>query len=88
MNRFILLAAQLDKNAAGETMKKGDMNFWLVMLVIALVFMAIMFFVMNNVFTKWGESTGKIQEETDKQIEEMPSLFDTEEDSKSGTTDG
>ncbi len=66
--------------------KKGDMNFWLVMLVIALIFMVVMFFVMNKVFTNWGESTGKLQEETDKQIEELPSLFDTDEDTTSGTS--
>ncbi len=61
-------------------MKKGDMNFWLVMLVIALIFMVVMFFVMNKVFTNWGESTGKLQEETDKQMkEDLPSLFGTED---------
>lgn len=70
-------------------MKKGDMNFWLVMLVIALIFMVIMFFVMNKVFTQWGESTGKLQEQTDKEIEKAPSLFDTDEsDTKSETTHG
>lgn len=71
-------------------MKKGDMNFWLVMLVIALIFMVIMFFVMNKVFTQLGESTGKLQEQTDKQIDEkLPSLFETddEETETSGTTD-
>jgi len=61
-------------------MKKGDMNFWLVMLVIALIFMVVMFFVMNKVFTQWGTSTGILQKETDKQIEKVPSLFDTGQD--------
>ncbi len=47
--------------------KKGDMNFWLVTLVIALIFMVIVFFVMNSVFQKWGETTGGVQEEVEKQ---------------------
>ncbi|MBI5002171.1 hypothetical protein HZC31_02200 [Candidatus Woesearchaeota archaeon] len=47
--------------------KKGDMNFWLVTLVIALIFMVIVFFVMNSVFQKWGETTGGVQEEVKKQ---------------------
>lgn len=52
------------------TRKKGDMNFWLVMLVIALIFMVVVFFVMNSVFQKWGETTGGVQEQVDKKLED------------------
>lgn len=55
--------------------KKGDMNFWLVMLVIALIFMVVVFFVMKDVFDFFGESTGKIQEDIEKQQKEG-SIFD------------
>ncbi len=55
--------------------KKGDMNFWLVMLVIALIFMVIVFFVMNSVFQKWGETTGGVQEQVDKELKDK-SIFE------------
>ncbi|MEK6920799.1 MAG: hypothetical protein AABX82_02865 [Nanoarchaeota archaeon] len=55
--------------------KKADMNFWLVMLVIALIFMVVVFFVMNRVFDFFGESTGKIQEDIEKQQKEQ-SIFE------------
>ena len=55
--------------------KIADMNFWLVMLVIALIFMVVVFFVMNSVFDFFGESTGKIQEDIEKQQKEQ-SIFE------------
>ena len=51
------------------------MNFWLVMLVIALIFMVVVFFIMNNVFDFFGESTGKIQDDIEKQQKEQ-SIFE------------
>ncbi len=54
---------------------KGDMNFWLVMLVIALIFMVVVFFVMDKVFDFFGESTGKIQGDIEKQQKES-SIFE------------
>lgn len=50
--------------------KKADMQFWLVMLVLALIFLVIMFFVMRGVFEYWGKSTSKIQEDIEKQQKE------------------
>lgn len=55
--------------------KRADMNFWLVMLVIALIFMVVVFFVMNKVFDFFGESTGKIQGDIEKQQKET-SIFE------------
>ena len=54
--------------------KKGDMNFWLVTLVIALIFMVIVFFVMNSVFQKWGETTGGVQGQIDEKTKEEGGL--------------
>ncbi|MFA6888282.1 MAG: hypothetical protein WC254_02190 [Candidatus Woesearchaeota archaeon] len=65
--------------------KKGDMNFWLVMLVIALIFMVVMFFVMNKVFTNWGETTEKIQEQTNTELDKNP-LFGTDEETETTAT--
>ncbi len=79
--------ARIANIAAGEKMKrpkKGDMNFWLVMLVIALIFMVIMFFVMNKVFTNWGETTSKIQEQTNTKLEKNP-LFGIDEETEGKT---
>ncbi len=56
--------------------KKADMNFWLVMLVIALIFMVVVFFVMNNVFNFFGESTSKLQSDIKKQQEKEKDLFE------------
>jgi phosphotransferase system glucose/maltose/N-acetylglucosamine-specific IIC component len=55
--------------------KKADMNFWLVMLVIALIFMVVVFFVMNKVFDFFGDSTEKIQGDIEKQQKET-SIFE------------
>lgn len=62
--------------------KKADMQFWLVMLVLALIFLVIMFFVMRGVFESWGKSTSKIQEDIEKQQKEttiFEGLGDSEE---------
>ena len=50
--------------------KKADMNFWLIMLILALIFMVIMFFVMNKAFTNWGKTTGSVQQGIDTQTDE------------------
>ncbi len=66
--------------------RKGDMNFWLVMLVIALIFMVIVFFVMNTVFQKWGETTGGVQGQVDKELKDksiFEGITDTEKESGS-----
>ena len=76
--------------------KKGDMNFWLVTLVIALIFMVIVFFVMNSVFQKWGETTGGVQGQIDEKTKEeggLKNIFegitgsDKESTSESTTSD-
>ena len=41
--------------------KKGDMNFWMVLLILALIFMVIIFFVMTSVFQYWGKTTKSIE---------------------------
>ncbi|PIN79544.1 hypothetical protein COV16_03630 [Candidatus Woesearchaeota archaeon CG10_big_fil_rev_8_21_14_0_10_34_8] len=68
--------------------KKADMNFWLVLLVIALIFMVIVFFVMNNIFGYWGETTGKVQDDITKGLKGEKTDFipnlDVNEDSSSG----
>ena len=50
--------------------KKADMNFWLIMLILALIFMVIMFFVMNKAFTNWGKTTSSVQQGIDTQTDE------------------
>lgn len=71
--------------------QKADMNFWLVMLIIALVFMVIVFFIMNSVFQKWGETTGGVQEQVDTELKNK-NIFEgmtdsTKESSKESTTE-
>ena len=55
--------------------KKGDMNWMIIMLLIALVAMIVMIFIMNNVFDKYSDSTGKVTDkagdELDKVTEEL-----------------
>lgn len=71
-------------------MKKADMNFWLVMLILALIFMVILFFVMNKAFTNWAKTTGSVQQEIDTSTEEAKKegLFGitTESDSSSASS--
>jgi len=67
--------------------KKADMNFFLVMLLIALIFMVIIFFVINNVFEIWGESTGKVRNTyIEKQAKE--SGIDVKESSETADSNG
>ncbi|MBI5072529.1 hypothetical protein HZA99_01795 [Candidatus Woesearchaeota archaeon] len=68
--------------------KKADMNFWLVMLVLALIFMVIMFFVMNKAFTNWGKTTGGVQTQIDTKTDEAQKegLFGFTSDSSSGSS--
>lgn len=66
--------------------KKADMQFWLVMLVLALIFLVIMFFVMRGVFEYWGKSTSKIQEDIEKQQKETD-IFEGFGDSEETNTE-
>lgn len=68
--------------------KKADMNFWLVMLVLALIFMVIMFFVMNKAFTNWGKTTGGVQTQiaTDTEKAQKEGLFGVPSDSSSDSS--
>ncbi len=70
--------------------KKADMNFWLVMLVLALIFMVIMFFVMNKAFTNWGKTTSGVQSQIDTSTTEAQKegLFGTLSDSSSDSSTG
>lgn len=66
--------------------KKADINFWLVTLVIALLFMVIVFFVMGGVFNIWGETTTKVKEEhIDKSLEEL-NIFGEEDENTQAST--
>lgn len=66
--------------------KKGDINFWLVTLVIALLFMVIVFFVMGGVFNIWGETTGKVKEEhIEKELENI-NIFGEEDENTQAST--
>lgn len=68
--------------------KRADMNFWLVMLVIALIFMVIIFFVMNNVFQYWGKTTGKLQEDIEEQQEKTDIFEQIDGDNNDNKKDG
>ena len=78
--------------------KKADMNFWLIMLILAPIFMVIMFFVMNKAFTNWGKTTSSVQTQINNDSEKAKkeglfgSLFGTSEESSdtssSSTTTG
>ncbi len=66
--------------------KKADINFWLVTLVIALLFMVIVFFVMGSVFNIWGETTTKVREEhIEKGLEELDIFGETDENKQEST---
>lgn len=67
--------------------KKADINFWLVTLVIALLFMVIVFFVMGGVFNIWGETTTKIKEEhIEKGLEEINIFGEDDENAQASTS--
>ncbi len=67
--------------------KKGDINFWLVTLVIALLFMIVVFFVMGSVFNIWGETTTKVKEEQiNKGLEELNIFGETNEKEEQKST--
>ena len=65
--------------------KKADMNFWLVMLVLALIFMVLLFFVMNKVFSNWSKTTEKVQQDINKQTKETDIFGNLESDSDKTT---
>ena len=47
--------------------KKGEMPWWLTMMILAILFLAIMSFVGGNLIKKGAASLGIIQEKTDKE---------------------
>lgn len=51
--------------------KKADMQFWLVMLVLALIFLVVMFFVTRSVFEYWGKTTSTVQKNITKESETL-----------------
>ncbi len=65
--------------------KKADMNFWMVMLIIALVFMVVIFFIMTGTIEKYTETTSKIQDQSNKDLQK--SNFFSEDSTTSSTTD-
>ncbi len=65
--------------------KKADMNFWMVMLIVALVFMVVIFFIMTGTIEKYTETTSKIQDQSNKDLQK--SNFFSEDSTTSSTTD-
>jgi hypothetical protein len=67
---------------------KGDMNFWLVLGALALIFMFVVFFLMTNIIGGFGESAGKVQTEIDKDIDKIDFDFvDAGEDADNDEVD-
>ncbi len=65
--------------------KKADMNFWMVMLIVALVFMVVIFFIMTGTIEKYTETTTKIQDQSDKDLQK--SNFFSEDSTTSSTAE-
>jgi hypothetical protein len=63
--------------------RKGDMNFWLVLGVLALIFMFVVFFVMTGIIGDFAESAGNIQDEADKQAQTIDFDFGGDDDDES-----
>ncbi len=68
--------------------KKGDMNFWLVLGLLALIFMVVVFFVMNNIIGSYSETTGKVQKDVSEQIKDVDLDFNSGNDDKKDSSDG
>jgi hypothetical protein len=51
--------------------KKGDMNFWLVLGALAIIFMFAVFFVMTDIMAGFKGSTESVQGDVDEKIKEV-----------------
>lgn len=72
------------KNNSLLKQKKADMNFWMVMLIVALVFMVVIFFIMTGTIEKYTSTTERIQ---DKSNEDLDEFLSSDSSDKSSTTE-